>query len=266
MINTLHFCSVNNYRNMKLKFLNVAIIAIALQLLISCNNSIRKGNVKTEGTSSSVSYTKRHVMTKGEQDSLTPATVLTELMAGNERFQHSNNTERDHSATIRNASNAGQFPKAIVLSCIDSRVPVEDIFDQGIGDLFVARVAGNIANTDMLGSMEYACKVAGAKLIVVIGHEHCGAVKGAVDNVQLGNITDLLKNIKPAILKSEQFEGAHTAKNEDYLEVVNKNNVLNTISEIRTRSEILRDLENKGAIKIVGAYYSLLTGKLTFLN
>ncbi len=251
---------------MRLKLLNVAVFAIAVQLLGACNNSFRKGKEKETTNYSSATFSQRHVMTKGAQDSLKPEQVLTELMLGNERFQNSNTTERDHSTTIRKAIDAGQYPKAIILSCIDSRVPVEDIFDQGIGDLFVARVAGNIANTDLLGSMEYACKVAGAKLIIVIGHEHCGAVKGAVDDVQVGNITALLSNIKPAIKLSEQYTGVHNSKNEGYLETVNKNNVLNTISEIRTKSEILRDMENKGAIKIVGAYYSLLTGKLTLLN
>ena len=251
---------------MRLKLLTVAVIAIAVQLLGACNSSFRKGKEKETTNSFLATFSQRRVMTKGAQDSLKPTQVLTELMSGNERFQNSTTTERDHSTTIRKAIDAGQYPKAIVLSCIDSRVPVEDIFDQGIGDLFVARVAGNIANTDLLGSMEFACKVAGAKLIIVIGHEHCGAVKGAVDDLQIGNITALLNNIKPAIKMSEQYAGVHTSKNEDYLETVNKNNVLNTISEIRTKSEILRDMENKGAIKIVGAYYSILTGKLTLIN
>ena len=156
--------------------------------------------------------------------------------------------------------------KAIVLSCVDSRVPVEDVFDQGLGDVFVGRVAGNFVNTDLLGSMEFACKVAGAKLIIVMGHQHCGAIKGAIEDVHLGNITAMLKNIKPAVIMSQSYVGEKTSKNDDYVKVVNKNNIRNTVSQIRVKSDILKEMEEKGQIKIVGAYYSLLTGKLEFVD
>lgn len=138
------------------------------------------------------------VLTKEEQDRLTPDKVLELLEEGNRRFVSGTLTSRDHSKQVREATK-GQYPKAIILSCVDSRVPVEDVFDRGIGDVFVARVAGNFSNTDILGSMEFACKVSGSKLVLVLGHEHCGAVKGAIDGVELGNITPMLENIKPAV-------------------------------------------------------------------
>ena len=137
------------------------------------------------------------VRTQQEQDVLKPEDVARLLRVGNQRFVSGTLTSRDHSAQVREAA-GGQFPKAIVLSCVDSRVPVEDVFDLGIGDIFVARVAGNFENTDILGSMEFATKISGAKLILVLGHEDCGAVKAAIDQAQLGNITAMLENIKPA--------------------------------------------------------------------
>jgi carbonic anhydrase len=145
-------------------------------------------------------------------------------------------------------------------------VPVEDVFDQGIGDVFVGRVAGNFVNTDLLGSMEFACKVAGAKLILVMGHQHCGAVKGAIDNVQLGNITAMLATIKPAVAMSQFFDGEKTSKNEAFVKLVAQNNIKNTIANIRAKSRILKDMEAQGQIKIVGAFYTLRTGKLEFIN
>ena len=154
----------------------------------------------------------------------------------------------------------------MVLSCLDSRVPVEDVFDQGIGDVFVGRVAGNFVNTDLLGSMEFACKIAGAKLIIVMGHQHCGAVKGAIDDVHLGNITSMLANIKPAVEMSKNFEGEKSSKNEAFVKLVAQNNIKNTIAQISAKSEILKEMEAKGEIKIVGAFYTLRTGKLEFVN
>ena len=165
---------------------------------------------------------------------------------------------------VRNAS-AAQYPKAVILSCLDSRVPVEDVFDKGIGDLFVARVAGNFVNEDILGSMEFGCKVSGAKVILVLGHESCGAIKAAIDNVKMGNITAMLTKIKPAVVKSQDFAGEKTSKNDAYIEYVAKNNIINTIATIRSKSPILKEMEDKGEIKIVGAYYDLKTGEVTFL-
>ena len=150
------------------------------------------------------------VLSKEEQAALTPDAVIQALKDGNDRFLRNELTARDHSAQVRN-STLSQFPKAIVLSCVDSRVPVEDVFDRGIGDLFVARVAGNFVNEDILGSMEFACKVSGSKLVLVLGHEHCGAVKAAVDDVKLGNITPMLSKIRPAVDLVE-YEGDRSSK------------------------------------------------------
>ncbi len=171
------------------------------------------------------------MLTKEEQDKLTPDTVLELLKEGNRRFVSGTLTIRDHSQQIRDAT-SGQYPKAIILSCVDSRVPVEDVFDRGIGDLFVARVAGNFENTAILGSMEFACKVSGSKLVLVLGHEYCGAVKGAIDNVELGNITPMLKNIRPAIEHFTEYEGDKTSKNEEFVHMVAEQSVRGTIKDI----------------------------------
>lgn len=205
------------------------------------------------------------VLTAEEQKRLTPDEVLQSLREGNQRFAAGNLTLRDHSKQIRKAVN-GQFPKAIILSCIDSRVPVEDVFDKGIGDLFVARVAGNIVNEDILGSMEFSCRVSGAKVVLVIGHEYCGAIKGAIDNVALGNLTALLEKIKPAVAACAHYEGTQTSKNPEFVDLVIKANVLLTVAHIRLRSDILRTMEENGEIKIVGAYYDMDNGEVTFLE
>lgn len=246
--------------------IKITALAIIVQAFIGCNSSTKNENLQTIAETKKTTYKNRHVMTKAEQDSLTPEQVLQEFKDGNERFNSGNVTQREHSEEVRKAVTGGQFPKAIVLSCIDSRVPVEDVFDQGLGDVFVGRVAGNFVNTDLLGSLEFACKVAGAKLIIVMGHQHCGAIKGAIDDVHLGNITAMLKNIKPAVIISQSYDGEKSSKNDDYVKVVNKNNIRNTVSQIRVKSDILKEMEEKGQIKIVGAYYSLLAGKLEFVD
>lgn len=203
------------------------------------------------------------VLTAEEQQRLTPDEVLKQLKEGNKRFTSGTLTLRDHSKQIRDAVN-GQFPKAIVLSCIDSRVPVEDVFDKGIGDLFVARVAGNIVNEDILGSMEFSCKVAGAKLVLVIGHEYCGAIKGAIDHVELGNLTTLLKKVEPAIQKCNHYHGEKTSKNYEFVDMVIRENVKVTVEAIRAQSPILKEMEDEGLIKIVGSYYDMDNGQVTF--
>ncbi len=204
------------------------------------------------------------VLTAEEQAALTPDRVIQSLKEGNKRFVNNEITARNHSSMVRNAS-AGQFPKAVILSCLDSRVPVEDVFDKGIGDLFVGRVAGNFVNGDLLGSMEFGCKVSGAKLILVLGHESCGAIRAAIDDVQLGNITAMLANIKPAVVRSGDFIGDKTSTNEAFVEHVTKNNVLNTMETIKARSSILNQMSDQGKIKIIGAYYDLHTGEVVFL-
>ncbi|WP_433831192.1 carbonic anhydrase family protein [Flavobacterium anhuiense] len=203
-------------------------------------------------------------MSAAEQNALTPDLVITTLKDGNKRFINNDLTLRDHSSMVRNAIE-GQFPKAVVLSCLDSRIPVEDVFDRGIGDIFVARVAGNFSNTDILGSLEFGCKVSGAKVILVLGHESCGAVKGAIDNVQLGNITPMLANIKPAIARVKDFKGEKSSKDAAYVEAVAKENVLHTIETIKAKSSILKEMQDKGEIRIIGGYYDLHTGQVEFL-
>ena len=205
------------------------------------------------------------VLTRAEQDALTPDQVLNELKAGNQRFLSGTLTSRDHSAQVRDAA-SGQFPKAMVLSCVDSRIPVEDVFDRGIGDLFVARVAGNFENTDILGSMEFATKVSGAKVVLVLGHGECGAVKAAIDRAELGNITEMLGNIRPAIESLSDYEGDRTSANPEFVQMVVEKNVRLTVEDIRERSPILREMEAAGQIKIAGALYDMKTGVIQFLD
>lgn len=204
--------------------------------------------------------------TKVEQAKITPDEVLKELMAGNERYVTGKLSKIDLKAE-RDATVKGQYPKAIILSCVDSRVPVEMVFDQGIGDLFVGRVAGNVENVDQLGSMEFATKLAGAKVVVVLGHTNCGAVKGACDGAELGNLTELLRKIKPAVeaVKGHEKEGRNS-KNKKFVNEVVVKNVDMTVTDIRDRSKVLADLEKEGKIKIVGAVYDLETGKVTLVK
>lgn len=208
---------------------------------------------------------KNLAITKSVQDSLSPNAVLEDLMEGNTRFVGNMMQDVDHSALVQQTT-SGQFPKAVVLSCIDSRVPVETVLDQAIGDVFVARVAGNFENTDILGSIEYSCKVAGSKLVLVLGHEACGAVKAACDGVELGNITALLDNIMPAVkVSSETVEGEANSSNKDFVAATVANNVKLTIDRIREKSPILKEMETNGEIQIVGGVYMLSTGKVELL-
>ena len=200
---------------------------------------------------------------KEKQQKLTPSSVLDDLKAGNARFVTKDMQERDYMEQMKKTS-GGQWPKAVVLGCIDSRVPIEIIFDQGVGDMFVARVAGNFENTDILGSMEYSCKVAGSKLVLVLGHESCGAVKAACDRVELGNITAMLENIKPAV-KASKTDGERNSDNADFVAQVVENNVKLTVERIRKGSPILREMEENGEIKIVGGVYSISSGKVTLI-
>lgn len=210
---------------------------------------------------------KQTPVTAEQQKAYTPAQVLTELMEGNERFAAGELTDLAIKSNIA-ASSTGQFPKAVILSCLDSRVPVENVFDQGIGDIFVGRVAGNIETTELLGSFEFATKAAGAKLIMVLGHEACGAVKGACDHVKMGNLTALLDQIQPAVkaVESEFTEDKRNSKNPDYVNRVIEENVKITIADIRKNSPILAEMEKAGTIKIVGGIYSLKDGKVSLID
>jgi len=204
-------------------------------------------------------------LNKEGQSALTPNAVLQDLMAGNERFINDTMEERGYQEQ-RKDTIGGQFPKAVVLSCIDSRVPIETIFDQGIGDVFVARVAGNFENVDVLGSLEYSCKAAGSKLVLVLGHESCGAVSAACDGVEMGNITSMLANIMPAVkLTSQQIEGGATSSNKEFVAAAVANNVKLTVDRIREKSAILKEMEDAGDIMIAGGVYSLSSGKVELL-
>ena len=203
-----------------------------------------------------------NTQTLESQASLTPEKALQMFVDGNNRFLENSMANRDLQGQVKETS-GGQFPFAAVLSCIDSRVPAEVVFDQGIGDIFSARVAGNVVNTDILGSIEYACKVAGSKLIVVMGHTKCGAVTSACKDVELGNITSLLAKIKPA---KEAVTNRIGADGDDFVEKVSEQNVLESIENIRKNSSILADMEANGEIKIVGAIYAVESGKVSYLN
>jgi carbonic anhydrase len=193
---------------------------------------------------------------------MSPEQILELMKRGNERFRRGKRETRDFLAQQR-VTAQGQYPAAILLSCIDSRAPAETIMDLGIGDVFNARVAGNIANDDILGSMEFACKVAGAKVVLVMGHTACGAIKGAIANVGLGNLSGLLAKIKPAV-KATDYDGAYTAANDGFVDAVARTNVALTMADIRGRSGVLRELEADGAIRIAGAMYDLQTGAVDF--
>jgi len=206
------------------------------------------------------------VLTKEEQAKLKPADVLTRLKQGNLDFTKDNLTIRNTTERVRKAS-LGQYPKAVILSCLDSRVPVEDIFHSGIGNLFVARVAGNIINDDILGSMEYACKVSGAKLVFVLGHEYCGAVKAAIDGFKLGNITSLLHKIQPAVVAAKaSFAGKATSSDPRFVEAVCDQNVELAIQEILQKSPVLKEMASKGEIMIVGGVYDMSSGKVEIIQ
>jgi carbonic anhydrase len=203
-------------------------------------------------------------LTKDMRDKLTPDQIIESMKQGNERFRTGKMAPHDYLAQKR-ATVAGQYPAAVILSCIDSRAPAEIIFDARIGDTFNARIAGNVANDDLLGSLEFACAVAGAKVVLVMGHTACGAIKGAIDGAQLGNLTALLNKIRPAV-KATHFEGERTSKNSEFVDAVAKTNVQLTVSAIRERSEVLAGLEKDGKIKIVGSMYRLSGGSVDFLT
>jgi len=208
---------------------------------------------------------KNTAITKEVQDTLTPKSVLQDLLEGNQRFMDGNSQTVDNWALV-NQTIGGQFPKAVILSCIDSRVPVETVLDQAIGDIFVSRVAGNFENADILGSLEYSCKVAGSKLVLVLGHEACGAVKAACDGIELGNITAMLENIMPAVRQSaDEVEGEANSTNNEFVAKTVENNVKLTMDRIRENSPILKEMEDNGEIAIVGGVYSLHSGKVEML-
>lgn len=234
----------------------VSILAVAI-MLMGCKSN------QTATQSEESQNVETHVLHKADVAKLSPDSVIQILKSGNNDFATRHEHSRDHIAQLQESADDGQAPLAIVLSCIDSRVPVEMLFDMSVGDLFVARVAGNVVSGDMLGSMEYACEHAGSKVVVVLGHESCGAVHAACEGVEAGNMTDMLAKITPAIETVAKEGGDHHS--EEFQNKVVEENVKNMIALVRSGSEILAELESEGKIKIVGAIFSLHTGKVEFL-
>ena len=204
--------------------------------------------------------------TKESQAALNPSGAITLLKEGNQRFVENKEVDRNLLEQVSQTT-SGQYPFATILSCIDSRVSAELVFDQGVGDIFSARVAGNIVNEDILGSMEFACKLAGTKVIVVLGHTSCGAVKGACDNAKMGNLTALLSKIQPAVnaVSEPKDEASRNSKNIDFVNTVAIKNVHMTMDNIRTESPVLKEMEDNGEIAIVGAMYDIANGKVHFM-
>jgi len=203
-------------------------------------------------------------MTKAQRDKLSPDDVLAMMKKGNKRFSSGQRADHNFLAQQRTSA-AGQYPVAVLLSCIDSRAPAETIMDLAIGDVFNSRVAGNIENADILGSMEFACKVAGAKVVLVMGHTACGAIKGAIDGAELGNLTGLLAKIKPAV-EATTYTGDRSSKNYTFVDAVARKNVELTKASIRKNSPVLAQMESSGVIKIAGSMYNLQTGVIDFFS
>jgi len=203
--------------------------------------------------------------TKETQAAMTPDSALTELKSGNARFVSGQSAQRDHRADVKTTA-SGQYPFAVVLSCLDSRVPIEIVLDQGIGDIFSARVAGNVLDDDILGSMEFGCKASGAKLIAVIGHSNCGAIKGAVDEVKLGKLSNLLGKIQPAIAKIPPDVSPRTSANLQFIDKIAEANVRLVMQQIRERSSVLREMLDQHQIAVVGGLYDLSTGEIHFFD
>jgi carbonic anhydrase len=246
---------------MKSKYL-LSLPKIALFLPLSVAISICTASIGTK-VCAQEDGSQGHAMTKEQRDKLSPQDVIKRIKAGNQRFLSGSPQKRDF-LQDQAKSAGGQYPEGVVLSCIDSRVPASIVFDTGIGDVFNARVAGNFVNTDIAGSLEYSCKVAGAKVILVMGHSHCGAIKSACDGAELGNITSMLANIKPAVEAVQDVEGKRDSANGKFVEAVAKANVLMTIKKIKEISPVLKEMVDKKEIAIVGCMYDLETGKASF--
>jgi carbonic anhydrase len=250
-----------------LRILSAALLSFGL---MSCVESKKEESVvETEAVKATSEKPIRSVLTAEEQVDMTPDEIIGRLKKGNENFVNNDLTQRDHSEQ-RRLSAIGQYPKAIVLSCVDSRVPVEDVFDLGIGDIFVARVAGNIENRDIIGSMEFASAVAGSKVAIVLGHTACGAVMHAIDNTDAASmnmvaLNDLLNEIKPSVALTEK-NGEVSSRNVDFTNNVINNNALKTVDDIREKSPKMAELEKEGKLKIVAAIYNMETGKVDFIE
>lgn len=239
-------------------------------ILTSCNETTEKPVLESPATvETEIEQPVKSILTAQEQADMSPDEIIGRLKKGNENFVSNNLTKRDHSAQRREAM-IGQYPKALVLSCVDSRVPVEDVFDLGIGDIFVARVAGNIENKDIVGSMEFATAVAGSKLVIVMGHTACGAVKHAIDNTDAASmgmtaLDDLLAEIKPSLAGIEP-NGEVSSKNLAFTNNVIHANAQKTVEDIRKQSPVMAKMEDEGKIKIIAAVYDMESGKVNFMK
>lgn len=237
------------------------VILLFASFLIICG--CQKQEIKTE--KKETNHKERNPMTEEKQGDLTKEEIIQQFKDGNDRFLKHIKEDSSYNELLVTTS-TGQFPKAIVLSCIDSRAPVEAIFDKNIGDVFITRDAGNYADSGIIGGIEFACQISGAKVILVMGHTECGAIKGACDNVKLGNLTYVIEALKPAVDSTKGFENDRTSKNKDFVKAVTIENVLLTINKIRNQSKIISDLEKEGKVKFVGAIYNIATGKADFLD
>src|ERR1700745_3119001 len=240
---------------------------------LRCNPLRRRSFLKVVGSATAVGIcggglvseaAYADALTKAQRDEMSPTEIIDVIKKGNERFRAGVRKNRNY-LNEQKASASGQYPAAALLSCIDSRAPAEVIMDLGLGDIFNCRVAGNVANTDILGSMEFACRLARAKVFLVMGHTACGAIKGAIDNAELGNLTELLDKIKPAV-QATNYSGERSSKNYAFVDAVARTNVQMTMDNVRKNSAVLADLESKGTIKIAGAMYNLETAALEFLS
>ena len=241
-------------------FVTTSTAAAAIGLLSACNS--KADETKSAEVPAAPQEPAVVALTREARDQMTPDSIIAKLKEGNTRFREGRKVQRDFLAEQR-ATASGQYPAAVLLSCVDSRAPAEILFNLGMGDVFNARVAGNIQNPDILGSMEFTTKLAGAKLVLVMGHSACGAVAGAIANAKLGNLTQLLAKIQPAI-KATNYTGDRSASNAEFVDAVARTNINLTIADIRKNSKVIADLEKAGTIKIVGAYYDLKTGAVEF--
>jgi carbonic anhydrase len=249
---------MTRYKTLLLPSVAVGLFAVA-GLAATASEKRPAPHSKAEGS-------KTAVMTQAVQAKLTPEQILLDLKEGNQRFVEGRSYSRDYLAQAR-ATEAGQYPKAVVLGCLDSRVLPEILFDQGIGDLFVGRVAGNFENNDLLGSLEFGTQVAGAKVIVVLGHTRCGAIKGAADGVKLGHLTEQLTNFDEALAEARKaVQGEYNSSNDEFVRQAIEENVRITVADIVERSEVMADLVKKGELLVVGGVYQLGTGAIEWLD
>lgn len=239
--------------------------AFSFSTILIASDMENKGKTGKDASAPASSPDEYITQTAASQAKMTPEKAVKMLKEGNKRFVKEDMINRDLLAQVDQTS-TGQYPFAAVVSCIDSRIPTEIVFDQGVGDIFNARIAGNFVNDDILGSLEFACKVAGSKTIVIMGHTECGAVKGACDNVKLGNLTGMLDNIQPAIDAVTDIKENRNSSNKEFVQKVADMNVELTIEKIKNDSPVLKEMHDNGEISIVGAMYDVHSGEVTFMK